>query len=167
MLNCTDGMMLLGKISCDLCCIYQDASLHCLLSQVKVIAFTAAGLHFCSGGAFGARLGDVFAADCGWLLQPQPLVLLPVLVLCIVISWQGGDVAPDDAEYAPKLDPGAELHRQPIPYSDDTFQSGASEFEMTTASNLLLAKLVYLLNTLPQFKAFHLQLRRKDFVVRV
>jgi len=66
--------------------------------DVKVIAFTAAGLHFCSGGAFG------------------------------------GDVAPDDAEYAPKLDPGA------------------SEFEMTTASNLLLAKLVYLLNTLPQFK---------------
>ena len=38
---------------------------------------------------------------------------------------------------------------------------------MTTASNLLLAKLVYLLNTLPQFKAFHLLLHRKDFVVRV
>ncbi|CAE7240443.1 menB [Symbiodinium natans] len=66
--------------------------------DVKVVAFTATGLHFCSGGAFG------------------------------------GDVSSDDAAYAPKIDPGS------------------SDFDMALASNLLLGKLLYLLNTLPQYK---------------
>ncbi|CAJ1371523.1 unnamed protein product [Effrenium voratum] len=66
--------------------------------DVAAVVFTAAGPHFCSGGAFG------------------------------------GNVPQDDEEYAPKLEPGA------------------SAFEVGVAENLPIARLLYLLSTLPQYK---------------
>ncbi|CAJ1332647.1 unnamed protein product [Effrenium voratum] len=66
--------------------------------DVAAVVFTAAGPHFCSGGAFG------------------------------------GNVPEDDEEYAPKLEPGA------------------SAFEVGVAENLPIARLLYLLSTLPQYK---------------